>query len=586
MTDPIRPRLFLGVQTIVLIVAAVVFLLGIQWGLPTKAVDQYLFGNETPWPGSKIVALAPADSDERGADVDADPLSRARGVEVLNSTDADRAEIIRRYRLFSHQPDEMITFKSLSRIRQNNGDPRLYQYGGLWIYPVGALLKVSSMFGIVDLRGGPEGQAYYLDHPEAFGRFYLVARFYVAIWGLVGAWAIFWILRRMNGGQLVPALGAICFALMPVVLNLAHEAKPHLPAAAMILLAVLAGTKFVDTGKIKWALFCGALCGAAAGTVLWAGCAISMLLMLIFLRPGGFRSRATILVQCVSAALAVYIVTNPFVLINLIRKPALLQSNLSNTTAMYPISLGGLRNALWLAVEGTSPLLLTVGVAGAAFLLASNLVGRVSRMVRADACPGRADAGWLLLPPTLIIGVVFIVFGSHKPPEYARFALLLDIGLLIAAFGAIGCVRKPAPRAVMAIVLVSFTALSAFPYIRGFIRDCAPITSRLAAAHELKRLIDRGASSARTVTEPAPYCFPPIDLLRCKLALAAPGADASADIIVRLDIARSPNPISWADAHFAIISPRERVRELQRKAATIPTTTIPTSGPTTVSSPP
>src|SRR5207237_6609480 len=141
------------------------------WGLPSRAADPYLFGDHEVWSGAKIVELAPADSG-LGADVDANPiLNRTRTV-LLNETDRERAEIIRRYRLFSYQPDEMITFKSLSRLRENWGDPRLYQYGGLWIYPVGALLKLGSMIGLVDLRAD---QAYYLDHPEAFGRFYIVA---------------------------------------------------------------------------------------------------------------------------------------------------------------------------------------------------------------------------------------------------------------------------------------------------------------------------------------------------------------------------------------------------------------------------
>ena len=98
---------------------------------------------------------------------------------VMNETDAQRAEIVRRFRLYSCQPDEMITFRSLSRMKPGSGDfdPRFYQYGGLWVYPVGALLKAGSLFGIVTLRGD---LAYYLDHPEQFARFYIVARLYAA----------------------------------------------------------------------------------------------------------------------------------------------------------------------------------------------------------------------------------------------------------------------------------------------------------------------------------------------------------------------------------------------------------------------
>ena len=63
---------------------------------------------------------------------------------MLNETDSQRAEIVRRYRLYSYQPDEMITFNALRQMKPGAGqlDPKLYQYGGLWVYPVGAMLKV------------------------------------------------------------------------------------------------------------------------------------------------------------------------------------------------------------------------------------------------------------------------------------------------------------------------------------------------------------------------------------------------------------------------------------------------------------
>src|SRR5262245_22193255 len=91
-----------------LIFATVVFTLGITWGLPSRAADPYLFGERTPWTGQQIIDLTGAlDADPtKGADVDLNPLlDRTRPI-VLNTTDAQRAEIVRRYRLFTFQPDE------------------------------------------------------------------------------------------------------------------------------------------------------------------------------------------------------------------------------------------------------------------------------------------------------------------------------------------------------------------------------------------------------------------------------------------------------------------------------------------------
>src|SRR5690606_19252723 len=137
-------------------------------------------------------------SDAAGADVDRDPLTGRDQPIVLNGTDAERAAIALRYRLYSAQPDEMITFRALAQMNPSAGDldPRLYQYGGLWIYPVGALLKLASMRGWLDLT---PNLAHYLEQPEAFGRFYLIARAYSVAWGLIGVIVVYALAYRLAG---------------------------------------------------------------------------------------------------------------------------------------------------------------------------------------------------------------------------------------------------------------------------------------------------------------------------------------------------------------------------------------------------
>src|SRR5688500_10792643 len=204
MSETNRQRIVLAG---LLVVATCVFLPGIRWGLPSRAVDPFLFGKERPWTGAKILELAGGWGEANvGADVDRNPLGRSAQPVVLNETHEQRAEIIRRYRLFSNQPDETITFRALSQMQPGalKLDPKLYQYGGLWIYPVGAMLKAASIARLIDLRGD---LAFYLDNPEQFGRFYVVARLYTAAWGLVGGWAGFWCVRRVTKGLLMAPAG-------------------------------------------------------------------------------------------------------------------------------------------------------------------------------------------------------------------------------------------------------------------------------------------------------------------------------------------------------------------------------------------
>jgi hypothetical protein len=480
--------------------------------------------------------------------VDANPIAKSARPVVLNVDDRQRTEIVIRYRLYSYQPDEMITFRALPRIRELRGDPRLYQYGGLWIYPVGAMLQLADIVGFAEVRGDP---AFYFDQPEQFGRFFVVARFYTLLWGLVATWAVFWIIRRLTESIFIAAAGAICFAAMPLVVNMAHEAKPHLPGLALTLLGVIAAAKYVDTGRRKWAIIAGICCGAAFGMVLSGLLALAVLPMMVYLRLRPARERLITLIQAGLIAVATYVVFNPYVAINAVVDRELLRSNLGNSTDMYRVSLGGVGNAFRLIVEGASPMVVNGGVIGLAVLLAARVRRRNAGCI--EDCPGRGDVGWLLLAPTVLVLLQFVLLADGKPPEYARFGLLPDTFLVVGAFAGIALLRQVKARAAMAIALSVLTLPFGLLYVRAFVRDTRPETSRIAAARHIR---DLGVKTIHIVAEPAPYCMPPVDLFRQQLILTAPGESAEADLHLRVDSDRSATPISWADVPFTLSSTR------------------------------
>ena len=125
-------------------------------------------------------------------------------------------------------------------------------------------------------------------NPGEFGKFYIVARGYAAAWGLIGVIVVFGIARRL-GGPRAGLIAALMFTLMPVVVCMSHEGKPHLPGAVLMLLAVLfamrhlaargageaadasTGTGDSSSGHARgdrnWWLMC-ICCGAALGMVL------------------------------------------------------------------------------------------------------------------------------------------------------------------------------------------------------------------------------------------------------------------------------------------------------------------------------
>jgi len=479
---------------------AVLCVVGIDWGLPGRHVDPYLFGDAEPWSGERIAELAGAGektSATRGADVDADPLARGDGPVLLTDTPEKVAAIYLRYRLYTHQPDEMITMMALAQMRPGEGDldPRLYQYGGLFIYPVGALIAACGQVGLIEVR--PD-LVYYLDHPEAFARFYIAARAYVAAWGVFGVLVVYLIARRLAGHG-AGLLAAGLFALLPVVVCMSHEAKPHLPGAVLMLTAVWLAMRYVESGRRRDWLGTSAACGAAFGMVLSA-LPIFILIPLVELvrvYRGGVRlaravGRATLGVLLGGG---VYVATNPYVVINLFANREVLRSNFGNSLAMYAVDrLGeGLLRMLELTVEGAGPFVVVVGVVAMVWL--------VHR---------RRGEALLLAVPTLLLFIQFTMIGADKPAEYARFGVFIDAVLAIAVtWGLTRATRNQSARSVQAVALLAlvWTAPFGAVYLIGFAADTPPKNTRLVAAKALAE----NTEPIAVLAEPAPYCCPPLN---------------------------------------------------------------------------
>jgi hypothetical protein len=573
---------------LLLIFSACLFLTGIGWGLPSRNVDRFLFGDREVWSGQKIAELAGgSDSDEdRAADVSASPLTGRHGVIELNANDHERARIVRRFRLMSYQPDEFGTFAALARMKPGKGDldPRMYKYGGLWVYPVAGLLKAASRVGIVTLRAD---QTYYLDHPNEFAKFYVIARLYSALWGLLGVMVVYRLVRRICADSAPAIIAALCFSLMPVVVNSAHEAKPHLAGTVLMLLAVYQGSKFVEKGKTPNALGCAVFCGLAIGMVPSALPVLLVIPAMEFCsvrlsgrnRPesttsvhrDGFRPlKRTFL--CSAVALLIYGLTNPYVIIHLLGNRAVLRSNFGNSAAFYhaQISSQSLLHGGILLGFGISFLLFAAGMIGAI-----SLGVRAFRM-RASTSPDetrRRAVGLLLAVATLPVGAAFILYSSRQPADYARFALPVDIFLAIEAVVAIAtCVRQRRWRRASYGLLVLSTAIMGLAYIAGFARDSVGWTSRLQAALRIDKASSSGNQVLATRLEPAPWSLPPVNLFRWKLVLVPrdwpedrsfDGAEftvgptdfpADASVIRKI----ISTPLSWAEKPFSVLgrSPR------------------------------
>ena len=531
------------------ILAGVLDLVGIGWGLPSRRYDTFLFGDQEPWSGQRIAELSGSAGWrdlQRAADVDLNPQSDLG--RSVTATEANVAEILRRYRLFSHQPDEMITFMAIARMHPGrfDFDPKLYQYGGLFLYPVAGLLKAGSLIGAIELRAD---QSYYLEHPEAFGRFYVVARLYVTLYALAGVIGVYLLASRLGFrrtsnegwptslevgntnstsefanptakamGHPIPRitcdgtlanrsaglLAAAFFVLMPITISLAHEAKPHLPAAVLIVYAMLAATHYLERGTRRSLLITGLLCGLALGLVLSAWVAFLVLPIAAGLRAEPWRRRITAALLGGAVGVAVYVLTNPYAVKNALTGQAVWKENFANSRAFYPLAdsvadlvAGNLRTAA-LVAEGMSPLLAIVGIAAVVVMVASS-AGRPTLIV---------------LGPTAALLINMALVGAGKPGEFGRFALLADIALAILVAAAAAHLWPYARTAVIPIVAVCMLGvlMDGARYEWNFVRDASATHTRARAAEWLANEL---ASTSEPVTigvldDPAPYLTPPL----------------------------------------------------------------------------
>ncbi len=494
---------------LVLVLASAVALTGVRWGLPSRHSDRYLFGTRTPWSGKRLAELKGDDWHRRngvGADVDVDPIRQRERAVDLTATDRRRAEILVRYRLYTHQPDEPITLRALagmqpSRLRM---DPKLYQYGGLFIYPVGVLVGLASACGLIEVRSD---LTYYFDHPSAFGAMYVVVRAYSAMFGLVGVIACYLLGRRLDCGAM-GLLAGVLFVLMPVVITLSHEGKPHLPGAVMMLLAGWTAMRYLETGRSSQWWATAVLCGLTTATVLSAWPVVATMVVAAVLRPCETRRRTVwrVLAGMLIAA-AVFLLANPYLLVNLVVDRDVLRSNLGTSTGMYQI--GRIGEGAWnvgrLLVEGAGP---TLAAAGTVALMI--LVARRTRLILP------------LLAPGVLVLLQFACIGAGKPGEYGRF-LIMPAALMAvaAAWGLAAAIRwhRVIGAGLLGLVLVT-TAWDGYRYLAGFVRDAKTTNSRIAAADWLSaRLVDEPDATIGLVREPAPYCVPPLDFDRRRVTL-------------------------------------------------------------------
>lgn len=483
------------------------------WGLPASSSDPTLFYGGQPWSAEQYRFAEALDDFSRhtgGADVDINAHADPTDLTNLTSTPAQRAEILRRFRLYTRQPDEMITFRALQKMNPRAGDfdPQMYQYGGGYIYSVGAMIGAGMAVGYVPRASNADE---FVLKPERFARYYVVSRFFTLGFAVIALLGVVRVLVLLGRASAAP-LAVLLLACSPLFLSTATEAKPHLPSAALIAWSAVALLQYERRGRRSWALLGGALAGLAFAFVL-TGLAglIPIAALLPFTRKMQDAERArrrlyaSDLLLALLLGVCVFAALNPYLLYNVAADRGAASGNLSNSIAMYAqqfrqFGAGALRT-LVLLHEGAGWLTPLAGLCGLLLLSWQ-----------------KTRAAVILAAPAVAILLLACFLAAHKPAEFARFLLIPTMALCVGAALLISYLKliHPALPWTTAILLICLTRAPAYAW--SLAQDVRGTDSRVHAAAWLLDAMD-STEPLGVLWPPAPYSLPPVDLHRREIIL-------------------------------------------------------------------
>ncbi|MBI4371706.1 MAG: glycosyltransferase [Elusimicrobia bacterium] len=368
----------------------------------------------------------------------------------------------------SVSPDEKKSFIILSRMRpwRLDFEPLYAQYGGAFVYPLGAALAAAHVLGFVSLT--PD-LAYYLARPEAMGRLYLAGRVYVLFFHLGTLFLLFELGRSLSGRGTAFA-AALLWALAPVAAANVHVLKPHPVAAFWFAAAACAMVRAVRGGRGEDYALCGFCAGLAAGSSLAVGFGLGLPpLGRLLGGRGSWRAAAGGSVL----GLAVLAATNPYLV--------LAPRNFAWELTVYaPSRFAPSLAAARALAAGALPEGLGVGLA----LLAG--WGLLSALFR--------DAGRRALALTVLAGGL-LVLARFPEPDLGAMRLYYPLAALavVLAADALAAAPRTVALALFTAVLVETSARGAV-YLADLAAEAGPAATRLAAGRWIEENVPPGAS--------------------------------------------------------------------------------------------
>jgi len=150
------------------------------------------------------------------------------------------------------------------RPRNFDFNPRLFQYGGAYIYTMGAYFGSLHITGAIRLKNDI---VYYLKNPDMMGRIFYFGRMLNIFLMLITIIFIFLASKELYDERAGLA-ACLIFAISPAVLFQVHLLKPYVFANMFTSICLYCSCRILkNPDKIKYVIFAGIAMGLVSGSM-------------------------------------------------------------------------------------------------------------------------------------------------------------------------------------------------------------------------------------------------------------------------------------------------------------------------------
>lgn len=296
-------------------------LYGIWGGLPSKERSNLVFSEAQIKALSKIMKETREEIYQRTKYFGSGPIGfedciykvMVDGKEV--ETSKFHLQASRSFLLRSCYPDEQQVLVVLGNMNPQTLDfnPHYFSYGGIYIYLIGAFLKIASILNIITLT---QDITYYFLNPDEMGKFFIIGRLVGALVGVLAIYIIYLIGASLYDKR-VGLLAAMFLSIMPASVIYAHYLKPYVFNLPFFLLSLYYISKILKEKKISNYILGGFFAGISCGILVPFG-SIFILIPIAHMiqRKNTFLFEKGIILSFLFLIIG-FIVVNPYILVSL-----------------------------------------------------------------------------------------------------------------------------------------------------------------------------------------------------------------------------------------------------------------------------